>query len=709
MDLDPGTVVANRYRISRQLGRGGMGEVFAAENIRTGRPVAVKLLRSDSKAKSSAVARFRREARAAGSINSDHVTQVLDVEEDSEHGICLVFELLEGESLIDRLKRTGPIPFDELHSIIEQVWIGLADAHKAGIIHRDLKPSNVFLERRPDGMVRVKILDFGISKLPKEMGGETLTEMGQSLGTFSFMPPEQIGKAKTVDQRADIYACGTLIYQALSGQLPYAARNILVMVEMKAKTDARKLADAMGNTIDPRLEAFLAHTLARDPMQRFQNATEALAVWRELRPASIQPVSSSGARSAGAGSTRPEQGDRRGVSSEPPAASSRAPKPQRPDMPISAMETTTDTAATLAMPISQLTGYPSQLRLEQYARAEPLRDPHGRAEQPRDAHLQEHQQDPRARQEAPRIGSGSYPAPVRPQLTTQMGTPLPPQAQQQPRGVVQQQQQQRQPQQQQGQQQQGQQQQGQQQQGQQQQGQQQQGQQQQGQQQRGQQQQGQQQQGQQQQGQQQQGQQQQGQQQQDQQQQGQQQDQQQQQQGQQQQQQQGQRQLSSLQRTLPLTSNLQQQYQVGMGGSDSRPATVPRDVGQRGHYGTTPMPNAVGAGGPMYRATPASGVQVANNLPRIYDDSTSQPRSSQDQTRVYQPHGQTPPSGTSPRPSEPGMRRDPELTGPGHSTMPIPLQRRRSAVPFVLGAIAFALVGFGIVAAVLQYLRIGSF
>ena len=284
MDIDPGTVVANRYRISRPLGRGGMGEVFAAENIRTGRPVAVKLLRSDSKGKSSAIARFRQEARAAGSINSDHVTQVLDVEEDPEHGVVLVFELLEGESLIDRLKRTGPIPFDELYVIIDQVWIGLADAHRAGIVHRDLKPSNVFLEHRPDGTTRVKILDFGISKLPKEMGGETLTEMGQSLGTFSFMPPEQIGKAKTVDHRADIYACATMIYQSFTGQLPYASRNILQMVELKGKTDARKLAEATGGAVDPRLEAFVSQGLARDPGKRFQTANEALAAWRELRP-----------------------------------------------------------------------------------------------------------------------------------------------------------------------------------------------------------------------------------------------------------------------------------------------------------------------------------------------------------------------------------------------------------------------------------------
>lgn len=294
MDIDPGTVVANRYRISRPLGRGGMGEVFAAENIRTGRPVAVKLLRSDSKGKSSAIARFRQEARAAGSINSDHVTQVLDVEEDPEHGVVLVFELLEGESLIERLKRTGPIPFGELYTIIDQVWMGLADAHKVGIVHRDLKPSNVFLEARPDGSTRVKILDFGISKIPKEMGGETLTEMGQSLGTFSFMPPEQIGKAKTVDHRADIYACATMIYQSLTGQLPYASRNILQMVELKGKTDARKLSDATMGPVDPRLEAFVARGLARDPGKRYQTANEAMAAWRVLRPrtATLDPSSS---------------------------------------------------------------------------------------------------------------------------------------------------------------------------------------------------------------------------------------------------------------------------------------------------------------------------------------------------------------------------------------------------------------------------------
>jgi serine/threonine protein kinase len=381
LDLEPGTVVANRYRISRPLGRGGMGEVFAAENIRTGRPVAIKLLRQDSKGKSSAVARFRQEARAAGRINSDHVTQVLDVEEDAEHGVVLVFELLEGESLIERLKRTGPIPFAELWPIIEQVWMGLADAHRADIIHRDLKPSNVFLERRPDGSTRVKILDFGISKVPKEVGGETLTEMGQSLGTFSFMPPEQIGKAKTVDHRADIYACATLIYQSLTAQLPYSARNILVMVEMKTKTDARKLSEALAGPIDPRLEAFVARGLSRDPAQRYPTAVDALNVWRDLRPQSPsgaqppsgQPASSAGPQpatmSAPSANTRVDSSSRPRSQPPPPyVGTNPAAVPRAASAPLiidgggalprvnhDLVELTTDeTAATVAMPMPHL-------------------------------------------------------------------------------------------------------------------------------------------------------------------------------------------------------------------------------------------------------------------------------------------------------------------------------------------------------------------
>ena len=296
MPVEPGTVIAKRYQVVEQLGKGGMGEVFSAENTRTGRMVALKVLRAESKTKQSAIERFRREARAAGSINSDFVTQVLDVEDDPEYGIVLVFELLEGESLVERLKRTGPIGFEELWGIVEAVWMGLADAHAAGIIHRDLKPSNVFLEQRRSGL-RVKILDFGISKLPKKISTQSLTQVGQSLGTFSFMPPEQIGKAKSVDHRADIYAATTLIYQAMSGKLPYHAKNVVAMMELKNKTEPRTLGEVMKSPVSPQLEAFIAKGLARDPDTRFQTAMEALDGWRQLRPegaTSVMDVDGSG-------------------------------------------------------------------------------------------------------------------------------------------------------------------------------------------------------------------------------------------------------------------------------------------------------------------------------------------------------------------------------------------------------------------------------
>ncbi len=283
--MEPETLIANRFRIDRRIGKGGMGEVFAATNVQTGEAVALKLLRAEVKARRVAMERFRREARAGGFIKSAYVTEILEVDQDPERGIVLVFELLEGESLIERLKRTGPISFTELWSIVECVWIGLHDAHTAGIIHRDLKPSNVFLTPRAAPLPpTVKLLDFGISKLPREVMVETLTRVGQSLGTFSFMPPEQIGKAKEVDERADIYSAATLIFQSMSGQLPYKARSAVQMMDLKSRQEPRRLSDAMDSPISQALDDFVAKGLARDPNDRFQTAYEALERWRELRP-----------------------------------------------------------------------------------------------------------------------------------------------------------------------------------------------------------------------------------------------------------------------------------------------------------------------------------------------------------------------------------------------------------------------------------------
>lgn len=299
MDLPVGTVVARSYEILGPLGRGGMGELFIARNVRTERRVALKMLRPDVKQRQDAIERFRREARATGMVSSDHVTQVLDVEEDPVHGIAIAFELLEGESMLEFLRRTGPMTPEALAPYIRQILRGLSDAHSAGVIHRDLKPSNIFLERRNDGSTRVKILDFGISKLPRSMVKVTLTEPNQSLGSFMFMPPEQIQGAKDVDERADIYAVGTLIFQSLTGQLPFATTAVAELVRVKTRGKARTLREASGRVFPELLEAFLQKTLQPDRAARFQTVLEMLSAWDQVtatNTSTAYPPPSSGQR-----------------------------------------------------------------------------------------------------------------------------------------------------------------------------------------------------------------------------------------------------------------------------------------------------------------------------------------------------------------------------------------------------------------------------
>lgn len=295
MNLKPGTIVANQYEILGPLGRGGMGELFRARNIRTERRVALKLLRPHAKQRADVIERFRREARAAGLISSDHVTQVLGVDEDPKLGIAIAFELLDGENLLDCLRRGGAMSLTVLHPIVSQILRGLCDAHAVDIVHRDLKPSNVFLERRPDGSARVKLLDFGISKLPKSVAKVTLTEPGQNLGSLMFMPPEQIQHADAVDRRADIYALGTLTFQALTGFLPYHAKTAVDLIGLKASSEPRSLAQASGRAFPEPLEAWLQTALRRDPSYRFQSAEEALSAWQALLPLASPHASPMGA------------------------------------------------------------------------------------------------------------------------------------------------------------------------------------------------------------------------------------------------------------------------------------------------------------------------------------------------------------------------------------------------------------------------------
>ncbi len=287
MTVSPGAIIANKYEVSGAPVRGGMGDVHPATRLSDRLPVAVKLLRDELRDLPDALERFRREAIAAERIHSEHVAQVLDVIEDAALGLVIVFEYLDGESLEDELKRERVMTLDRAHPVVCEILQGLADAHAVPVVHRDLKPANIFLQRTPDGGRRVKLVDFGISKILQESGSVVLTKAGQNLGSFSYMAPEQASAPSTVDQRADLYACGTVVFRMLTGQLPYLATSVGELIGKKARHPARKLAEALPAaraSFSPQLEAWVGRLLERSPNARFANAWEALEAWEALAP-----------------------------------------------------------------------------------------------------------------------------------------------------------------------------------------------------------------------------------------------------------------------------------------------------------------------------------------------------------------------------------------------------------------------------------------
>jgi serine/threonine-protein kinase len=215
-----GQVIAEKYRLERLLGRGGMGEVYEARHVVVGRRFALKLLHPHLAQGSSAVARFLREARAAGSLENPHIAAVVDFATTSDGVPFLVMEYLEGRSLGRLLASEGPLPIPRAVSLLQQICRGLEAAHRAGIVHRDLKPDNLFVVRQPDGSELLKILDFGIAKLVDEPSAQ-LTHSGAVLGTAFYMAPEQARGEKQVDFRVDIYALGVIAFELLSAHKPH--------------------------------------------------------------------------------------------------------------------------------------------------------------------------------------------------------------------------------------------------------------------------------------------------------------------------------------------------------------------------------------------------------------------------------------------------------------------------------------------------------
>jgi serine/threonine protein kinase len=269
-DLIP-EVLSNRFSVQRLIATGGMANIYEARDLTTGRVGALKLLRPHSRRLRDAVERLSREASAATRISNPHIVQTLDAGTLACGEPYVFMELLNGEPLDQLLERRRRLRILEALEIVAQAARGLCAAHAMKVLHRDIKPGNLFLSGGHEHTT-VKLLDFGVSKLP-DLHLRPLTREGCALGTFSYMPPEQMMSAKGVDERADIYSLGVVLYQCVAGKLPFMAKNVDVLMTAMQKDEYTKLS-AIRPDAPRELDAILERSVRGDPDQRYATAQE---------------------------------------------------------------------------------------------------------------------------------------------------------------------------------------------------------------------------------------------------------------------------------------------------------------------------------------------------------------------------------------------------------------------------------------------------
>jgi len=283
LDLDPmtpalGSIVANRFQLVRELGRGAMGTVWLAEHQTLGVRCAVKFMNIEAMGGPAYadryLARFELEARAIAQLGSTNVVRILDY--DTHEGVPFIaMECLQGEDLAARLRRVGRLDATSTYAIVSQVANGLAKAHAAGIVHRDLKPENIFLAQDDDGEV-AKLLDFGVAKLTGIAAcdaGAGATEAGMLIGTPFYMSPEQIRNVDEIDHRADLWSLAVIAFECLTGRLPFQSVGL---GDLFAKIIFEPLP--VPSQIDPgctaELDLWWGRAVARDARERFAGARE---------------------------------------------------------------------------------------------------------------------------------------------------------------------------------------------------------------------------------------------------------------------------------------------------------------------------------------------------------------------------------------------------------------------------------------------------
>jgi serine/threonine-protein kinase len=272
-----GDVIDGRYQVEEFLGSGGMGVVVAARHLALRQRVAVKLLFPGSAKLPGTTERFLREARLAASIQSEHVTRVLDVGALESGAPYMVMEYLSGTDLSLVIEARGPLPVQQAVDFILQVGEAIAEAHSIGIIHRDLKTHNLFLTIRPDGSPRLKVLDFGLSKTtqsdPDYTTEATLTATDVVAGSPVYMSPEQLRGLALADARSDIWALGVILYEMLSGHRPFGGTS-LTALSASIAADTPVPVSALRKGIPGGLNAWVMRCLEKDPARRVQSVAE---------------------------------------------------------------------------------------------------------------------------------------------------------------------------------------------------------------------------------------------------------------------------------------------------------------------------------------------------------------------------------------------------------------------------------------------------
>ncbi len=282
--------IDGRYEIDSVLGVGGMGIVYLATHKIIGKKVALKVMRSEISSNQDAMDRFLNEARTASAIGNKHIVDISDAGHIPDGSAYFVMEYLKGTSLGETLENGQAIAVSRAIPIARQLADGLAAAHRAGIIHRDLKPDNIFLAEQGAEKDFVKILDFGIAKM-KNYTGKKLTKAGIVFGTPGYMPPEQ-AQGLTIDQRTDIYAYGVVLYEMLSGRVPFFSEDVaeLVAMQLTRAPIPINMLEGRPQDVPAGLEAIVMKSLAKRPEDRFQSMEEVIAALDQLSPP-VQPVS----------------------------------------------------------------------------------------------------------------------------------------------------------------------------------------------------------------------------------------------------------------------------------------------------------------------------------------------------------------------------------------------------------------------------------